>query len=56
MPGRAVRFLFGRLAALNLRPRPPLPPTLRRGLIEDYREDVLELQDLLQRDLSHWLE
>ena len=56
LPSRAVGFLFDRLVSLNLRPRPPLPPDLRRGLIEDYREDVLELQSLLGRDLSHWLE
>jgi len=56
LPRRTAKLLLDRLASLNLRPRPPLPPDLRRRLIEGYREDVLELQDLLQRDLSHWLE
>ena len=32
-----------------------LDPTLRAGLIEDYREDILRLQELIGRDLSHWL-
>jgi hypothetical protein len=34
---------------------PPLEPAARAELIEVYREDVLKLQDLLQRDLSAWL-
>lgn len=35
---------------------PPLPIELRRQLIEVYREDILKLQDIIQRDLSRWLE
>lgn len=34
---------------------PPLEPAAREELIEIYREDILKLQDLLQRDLSAWL-
>lgn len=30
-------------------------PTLRAELTEYYRQDIEQLQDLLQRDLSHWL-
>ena len=40
----------------NLNPAPPLPPEVREGLIELYREDVSKLQDLIGRDLSKWLE
>ncbi|HLE26390.1 MAG TPA: sulfotransferase [Thermodesulfobacteriota bacterium] len=36
--------------------RPTLPADLRRQLIEEYREDILKLQELIQRDLSKWLE
>ena len=36
--------------------RPGLLPETRNRLTEDYREDILLLQDLIQRDLSHWLE
>jgi hypothetical protein len=36
--------------------RPPLAPETRRYLLNLYREDTLRLQDLLGRDLSHWLE
>jgi hypothetical protein len=35
--------------------KPRLSQKIRRQLIEIYREDILKLQDLLQRDLSHWL-
>ena len=34
---------------------PPLTPDVRRELIQLYREDILRLQDLIQRDLSQWL-
>lgn len=32
-----------------------LPAETHRQLIEEYREDILRLQDLIQRDLSGWL-
>jgi hypothetical protein len=35
---------------------PPLPAEVRRQLIDSYREDILKLQELIQRDLSPWLE
>ena len=43
------------LNSQNLK-KPPLNSALRKQLIKTYREDILKLQDLLQRDLSHWLE
>jgi hypothetical protein len=33
----------------------PLLPEDRQKLVELYREDILKLQDLIQRDLSSWL-
>ncbi len=36
--------------------RPALPPSLRRQLTAEYRDEILRLQDLLDRDLGHWLE
>jgi Sulfotransferase family len=39
----------------NLTKPPPLSPTLRQVLLEDYKEDMVHLQDLLGRDLSDWL-
>lgn len=35
--------------------KPKMSPEIRQELVELYRDDVLKLQDLLQRDLSHWL-
>lgn len=40
----------------NLEKPTPLPSEMRQRLIEVYREDILKLQDLIQRDLSKWLE
>jgi hypothetical protein len=39
----------------NLEKAPPIPPEVRRELVEEYREDVLKLQGLIDRDLSGWL-
>ena len=36
--------------------KPLLPLDLREKLIETYREDIEKLQDLLNRDLSQWLQ
>ena len=45
---------------VNLRGRnlvkPEVPQDVRRELISIYQEDILKLQDLIQRDLSKWLE
>jgi hypothetical protein len=48
----ALRRIDGRF---NLAPPPPLDPEIRARLTADYREDILKLQDLIGRDLSHWL-
>ncbi|MEJ7842586.1 MAG: sulfotransferase [Rubrobacter sp.] len=40
----------------NLSKPSPLSPEVRGRLVEEYREDVLRLQDLIQRDLSRWLD
>lgn len=50
-----------RKLAINLKGKnlvqPPLSPEIRQQLIQEiYREDILKLQDLVQRDLSKWLE
>lgn len=33
---------------------PPIPQDVRAALLDEYRDDILRLGDLLQRDLSHW--
>jgi hypothetical protein len=48
--------LISGLQSLNQLKPPPLDPELRRELTEGYREDILKLQDIIGRDLSHWLE
>jgi hypothetical protein len=34
---------------------PPIDPEVRKNLMEEYKEDILKLQDLIDRDLSAWL-
>jgi hypothetical protein len=54
IPARWSRRIGDRLRGKNLT-RPPLSADVRRQLTEVYREDIKELQDMLGRDLSHWL-
>jgi hypothetical protein len=54
VPTRWSRRIGDRLRRLNVY-KPALPGELRWRLIEDYREDIIELQEMLGRDLSHWL-
>ena len=35
--------------------KPQMKPETREYLKEIYKEDILKLQELLKRDLSHWL-
>ena len=35
--------------------KPNLSPEIRQQLVEAYREDILKLQELIQKDLSQWL-
>ena len=35
--------------------KPRLSEKIRRDLIDIYRPDIIRLQDMLQRDLTHWL-
>ena len=36
-------------------PRPPVNSGVRMRIIQDLRDEVLKLEDLLERDLTHWL-
>lgn len=38
----------------NLQEPPPMPPALQQRLNAFYREDIAELEQMLQRDLSAW--
>jgi hypothetical protein len=59
LPAFARRVIVSALRRVdykfNLVPPPPLAPEIRARLTEEYREDILKLQDLIGRDLSHWL-
>lgn len=44
------------LINMNLQKHPKLSPEVRREFISEYREDILKLQDLIERDLAKWLE
>jgi Sulfotransferase family len=45
-----------RLRQRNLSPAPSFPADLRASLLEHYREDILQLEELIDRDLSGWFE
>ncbi|HEX8117108.1 MAG TPA: sulfotransferase, partial [Pyrinomonadaceae bacterium] len=54
VPKSLSRRIGDRLRRQNLT-RPTLSPETRRRLTDIYRADIKELQDMLGRDLSHWL-
>ncbi|MGO8673455.1 MAG: sulfotransferase family protein [Capsulimonadaceae bacterium] len=53
--GRLAEVVTALNCRFNLVPPPPLDPSIRAELVDFYREDILCLQDLIARDLSHWL-
>lgn len=54
LPVTLRRRMKEKLIELNLERR-PLPPDIRKKLLHLYREDILRVQELIQKDLSHWL-
>ena len=52
LPARLRGYVKGRIL---VKP-PPFPPELREDLTLSYKEDILMLQGLIDRDLSAWLE
>lgn len=54
VPARARSLAMEQLSR-HLR-RPDLPARERQRLVALYRDDILSLQQLAERDLSHWLE
>jgi hypothetical protein len=55
LPARFRRHTASFIKKRNIS-KPKLPVEIRRQLIQSYREDILKLQDLIQHDLSKWLE
>jgi hypothetical protein len=55
LPARLERTAK-RLRQRNLSPAPSFPADLRAELLDLYREDILRLEELVDRDLSGWFE
>jgi hypothetical protein len=55
IPGAIRKPLAKKVKSGNLL-RPEIPKDVRNRLTEDYREDIQKLQDLIDRDLTSWLE
>ena len=52
----SVQRMAKRVRQQNLKTPPTFPADLRAKLLEHYREDILKLEALLDRDLSIWLD
>ena len=52
---QGVQEMAKQIQQRNLKPAPKLPPDLRARLLDIYREDILQLERLLDKDLSSWL-
>ncbi|HAW53174.1 MAG TPA: sulfotransferase [Flavobacteriales bacterium] len=51
-----LQMIAKRVRQKNLISPPVFPPELRSDLLKLYREDILKLEELLDRDLSIWLD
>lgn len=57
LPLKLRNKIKNKLININLSTQKPhLPVMVRKKFVEEYREDILKLQDLIQMDLSCWLE
>ena len=54
LPKETRQRLLNKLLQKNLK-KPEMKPETREYLKGLYREDILKLQDLIKKDLSHWL-
>ena len=55
VPKQLRRNMADKVKQQNLGKKPVLLPEIRQQLTSLYREDILRLQDLIDRDLSSWL-
>lgn len=55
LPEKTQDYLRTTLAPKSFAPRPSLEPETRKEFTQGYVKDILELQDLLGKDLSTWL-
>jgi len=52
----SMQGMVKRVRQQNLKTPPKFPADLRADLLDLYREDILKLEALLDRDLSIWLD
>lgn len=52
---RDIRKMFARIRDRNLQKAQPLGPDIKAKWLRYFRDDILRTQDLIRRDLSHWL-
>lgn len=55
LPTRFRKNIYSKLQQQNTGDKTTINPLLKQQLIEAYRDDVTQLQVLIDRDLSHWL-
>jgi hypothetical protein len=55
LPADLRLAMFRRLFALNMGPKPVFERSVRQQLVSAFKPDILELEKLIDRDLSAWL-
>ena len=55
LPARIKESLYHRVSTVLMSPKPGFEPRVRRQLLSEFRPDILELQEIINRDLSAWL-
>ena len=55
VPQKSVQFLKNRFTGEKQMTRQEMNPETRKQLVEFFRDDVMKLEQLIQKDLSHWL-
>ena len=55
LPGSWRKGLVAKIEHANWQPPPALAPALRAEITRRFQHEIIQLQQLLARDLSHWL-
>jgi hypothetical protein len=55
VPSKMRSSLFRRFSKLILGPKPEFDPAVRAQLVSAFKPDILELEQIIDRDLSAWL-
>lgn len=54
LPDKLLK-IFANKRDQNIVPAPSMDRAMRRNAIDLFRDDILSVQELIQQDLSHWL-